>query len=1264
MFKSALQIQKLSSALYGVILMMGLLTFSNVSNAQTVCANRTVTNTKGSCGTLGDYGFYADDLVTNVHEGALYSISNTSFVEYTDGTANFTAHATSNNDSDVRWDINISFSGRTTTPPAGSPKSDVCHNAGNDYYYYTATTGTLKGRNKVEGAQLSLTREGEAFQVGTGANMKDANLFGASGWLKYNVTRQPNNSSYSLRNGVQMDINIRLSGGPTACTANPPAGCNATVSVDGSKITVNNIGGTHSEVNFLNSNWQSQQTCSSWGANACGNMTMYTAPSNGTYYVLVKTYDASWNVICNETETVTVNGGLAGCTVNGGTLTGGPFNFCIDGTPDNIPANGLALTGVSGTQSDWIVIDGRGTIVEIPSTITATDFNAAGVGTCFIYYIAYENDVNGLAVGNNLGALSGCFDLSNRIDVIREICNTVDCPALGLNIGDSCNDGNANTSNDIVQSNCSCAGTPTGGGGCNASVVVDGNKITVNNLGGTYKEVNFLNANWQSQQTCSSWGSNPCGSMTMYTAPAAGTYYVLIKTYSSSWSVICNETETVTVGGTPPPPPGVCSVSASVSNIQCNNRGTATQSDDTFTFRVTATITNGGAWGYDVEGTNIVSATNGSTKTINGGAISGGSRTYKVFNHDDPNCFTNITVTPPAPCSSGTPTFDCPALNANIGDSCDDGNANTTNDQVQSNCTCAGTPVAGGTCNATITATGNKVTVSGVTGTYQQVIVADASWNTVFSCDSWGGTACGSMPMFTATTAGNYNVTVKSYTSGWSTICNLFETVTLTGGNTGGCDNVTNGGQINGAQSNCGSYDPSVMGNAQSPSGGSGTIEYIWLRSTSGCPTSVNQAISGATGVTYNPGTISQTTWYRRCSRRAGCTSWFEGESNCIKKEVKSCGATVCATRTVMNSVANCGTTQGYGFFAQDWIYGAGGLNNAYDFQNGSFVEYTDGTARLTGTAINLSNSNVQLAVDVTFSGRTNSGAGKANATCGIQPQNDWYYYTSTTGTLTGQGALAGALVNLTRDGDPFQVGTGANLNDRWNFGASGWLNYTIVSQPNNSAIQIQGGNKQLDINIRLTGNAAPCAPFTSRQAANNNLDVAVKYDQVELAWTNDTGYKNDLFEIERSKDGNNWESIGAVETLSLDDTPKFYRSNDSNPYEGFNYYRVKVTYIDGSVDFTETKRVTIADVEDFGIFPNPAQETVNVSLKGYEGKDIEIQVVNQFGSKVQSVRLNNVTDATHQLELNTVQNGIYSLWIFTDGRRPVSKKMIVNKMY
>ncbi len=103
------------------------------------------------------------------------------------------------------------------------------------------------------------------------------------------------------------------------------------------------------------------------------------------------------------------------------------------------------------------------------------------------------------------------------------------------------------------------------------------------------------------------------------------------------------------------------------------------------------------------------------------------------------------------------------------------------------------------------------------------------------------------------------------------------------------CDNLTDGGQIGYDQDFCGSsYDPDPIINVVSPSGGSGTIEYLWLRSTVTCeqPSSINdpdwEIIPGATSDSYDPGTITQNTCYIRCSRRENCEEYV-GESNIVE---------------------------------------------------------------------------------------------------------------------------------------------------------------------------------------------------------------------------------------------------------------------------------------------------------------------------------------------------------------------------------------------
>lgn len=123
--------------------------------------------------------------------------------------------------------------------------------------------------------------------------------------------------------------------------------------------------------------------------------------------------------------------------------------------------------------------------------------------------------------------------------------------------------------------------------------------------------------------------------------------------------------------------------------------------------------------------------------------------------------------------------------------------------------------------------------------------------------------------------AGTYTVTATNNSG-----CTDTEEVTITNVE---CCNVTSAGSIGNAQSNCGGFDPDAITSIALPSGGIGTIEYVWLKRFPGQSYS---AISGANGPTYDPGFITQTTEYRRCARRSGCSA-FVGESNWITMTVE-----------------------------------------------------------------------------------------------------------------------------------------------------------------------------------------------------------------------------------------------------------------------------------------------------------------------------------------------------------------------------------------
>ena len=117
------------------------------------------------------------------------------------------------------------------------------------------------------------------------------------------------------------------------------------------------------------------------------------------------------------------------CDVDGGGLAGGPFTFCVgDGEADNIGADGITLSGASGANQQWVITDDERNILGLPNSFTDVNFDIAGLGTCLVWNLAFEDGLEGLEAGGNTNDLEGCYDLSNPIAVMRiddpEVCGT------------------------------------------------------------------------------------------------------------------------------------------------------------------------------------------------------------------------------------------------------------------------------------------------------------------------------------------------------------------------------------------------------------------------------------------------------------------------------------------------------------------------------------------------------------------------------------------------------------------------------------------------------------------------------------------------------------------------------------------------------------------------------------------------------------------------------------------------------------------------
>ncbi|MDH7447664.1 T9SS type A sorting domain-containing protein [Aquimarina sp. 2201CG14-23] len=111
--------------------------------------------------------------------------------ENADGTATLKGEVFEYNTTNTSFVVDATFLGLTSTPPVGSPKASVCQaEDATDWVYYTEISGTI---TQINGSlSYDISRRGEAFQVGNGANVFEYTpaVYGASGW--FNLEGNPN----------------------------------------------------------------------------------------------------------------------------------------------------------------------------------------------------------------------------------------------------------------------------------------------------------------------------------------------------------------------------------------------------------------------------------------------------------------------------------------------------------------------------------------------------------------------------------------------------------------------------------------------------------------------------------------------------------------------------------------------------------------------------------------------------------------------------------------------------------------------------------------------------------------------------------------------------------------------------------------------------------------------------------------------------------------------------------------------------------------
>ncbi|HVS96848.1 MAG TPA: T9SS type A sorting domain-containing protein [Puia sp.] len=247
------------------------------------------------------------------------------------------------------------------------------------------------------------------------------------------------------------------------------------------------------------------------------------------------------------------------------------------------------------------------------------------------------------------------------------------------------------------------------------------------------------------------------------------------------------------------------------------------------------------------------------------------------------------------------------------------------------------------------------------------------------------------------------------------------------------------------------------------------------------------------------------------------------------------------------------------------------------------------------------------------------------------------------------------------------------------NNGYYNWLGYMYYATTASSTPTYHNTlNNQLNCGAGYTKSCAMNAAFGPSTLSSGGLvsgitlpvvlddfNAAIGSDNtVALTWKTQMETNSAHFTIERSVDGETWETIGMVRAQGNSAVASDYSFTDERPAGGTNFYRLQMVDLDNSFTYSEVKVVRTSVIGQISFYPNPARDYVNVSLgNGNAGAGTAtVRLISLAGQVMQQQRIAQAPGAVVSFRVSNYPAGIYILSVVAaDGSRD-SRQMVISK--
>lgn len=148
------------------------------------------------------------------------------------------------------------------------------------------------------------------------------------------------------------------------------------------------------------------------------------------------------------------------------------------------------------------------------------------------------------------------------------------------------------------------------------------------------------------------------------------------------------------------------------------------------------------------------------------------------------------------------------------------------------------------------------------------------------------------------------------------------------------------------------------------------------------------------------------------------------------------------------------------------------------------------------------------------------------------------------------------------------------------------------------------------------------------------------------IAWSTAQEQNSSRFDVEKSTDGIQWQSIGHLAAAGNSSLPTDYAYTDANTASGIAFYRIAELDLDGSETYSAIASASCGNVaNDATIYPNPVRDICQVILNTPVASQMRMEIYNAAGARIHSqIVVLNAGSNSVGINMKLLSPGLYFL--------------------